>query len=172
MIEKRKNYVYGSAAEKIEYDAVEKPDYDVYEKNSVLKNKRKYKSNRKTKLKMVLLTLVGFCVCFLIMARYALITKLSYNYSEYRAQHDSIKAENSILEVFIENETDLGTIKELAEQKLNMKTPDRSQIVYVEVPKDDFTTIADAYKTPNETKNSKNVFVMVVDAFSKFLSTY
>ncbi len=133
MKQKGYGYVHGSAARKLEYD--------VYEENRVLKAKKQYKSNRKVKLRMVLAILAVLSAGLAVMCRYAIITKASYDINQKERIYDEIRNENSILKVQIETMTDLNEVKETAENRLGMQMPDKSQIVYIKVPRNDYTVM-------------------------------
>jgi len=158
LIEKSETYVYGTAAKKIEYD--------VYEHNEVLKTKKKVRSNNKAKVKIVFMLMVVFCMFFLMMYRYAVITELNYDIARADGNYNKLKENNARLLVEIEKETDLRKIKEIAEEKLNMQKPDKFQTVYISVPKNDFTVVADAYK--NTDKENTGVLSALLDKVSKF----
>lgn len=133
MIQEDYDYVQGTAAKQLEYD--------VYENNKVLKAKKRYKSNRKMKFKFVMSTLVVLCAGLVVMYRFAVITKISYRIDQMQNQYTELRNENSLLKVQIETETDLTNIKETAELKLGMQAPDKSQIVYIKVPRNDYTVV-------------------------------
>jgi len=158
LIEKRETYVYGTAAKKIEYD--------VYEHNEILKEKKKVRTNNKAKVKIVFTLMVVFSMFFLIMYRYAMITELNYEIARAESDFSKIKDNNARLLVEIEKETDLRKIKEIAEEKLNMQKPDKFQTVYISVPKNDFTVVADAYKEMG--KENTNVLSALLEEASKF----
>jgi Cell division protein len=133
LIQKDNNYVSGTAARKLEYD--------VYEQNNVLKAKKKYKNNRMAKFRLVLSMMAVFIVGFIVVYRFALITQMSYNINKSESVYNQIRNENSLLRMQVEKNTDLTRIKELAETKLGMQKPDKSQIVYIRVPKNDYTVV-------------------------------
>ncbi|HOJ10800.1 MAG TPA: cell division protein FtsL [Clostridiales bacterium] len=151
MVQKNNKYVYGTAAEKIQYD--------VYEKNKVLKEKKQYKANNAIKLKMVASILLAFLIGFAVMYRYALIADMNYKISNMERQYEKLKNENSRLKVAIENETNLSRISEIAQNELGMQKPDKYQIVHIRVPKTSYTVISDAYKN---TTAKENLFVELV----------
>ena len=138
MAQKRNNYVYGTAAEKIEYD--------VYEHNEVLKEKKKYRANRLIKVKMVVGILLLFSLGLIVMYRYALIAEINFKISSKEKQYEELKNENSRLKVAIENETNLSKITQVAQNELGMQKPDKYQIVYIDVPKTSFTVTSEQYK--------------------------
>ncbi len=146
MKQKSYEYVQGSAARQLEQTEQEQQSrkleqYDVYEKNSVLKAKKQYKINRKVKLKLVLSILMVLVAALAVMYRFALITQLSYNINKNEAIYSDLRNENSILKVQVETQTDLTEIKEIAETRLGMQKPDKSQIVYIKVPRNDYTVV-------------------------------
>lgn len=160
MIQAGKNYVYGTAAEKLEYD--------VYEGNKVLKDKKRQRANNKAKLKMVCNILIVFAACFTVMYRYALITDLGYNIHKANKTYKEVLNENTRLKIAIEKEMDLNKVREIAETKLGMHKPYKHQIIYVKVPKNDFTKIPDDY---NQTGNTvENLFAMIFERVGKFAS--
>ncbi|MCX7921313.1 MAG: cell division protein FtsL [Clostridia bacterium] len=135
MIQSNNKYVYGTAAEKIEYN--------VYEENVVLKKKKQQRSNTKAKFKMIGYILTAFAVCFIIMLRYALITDINYEISQMNKKYNDLRNDNSRLKVALEKEVDLHKVRDVAETKLGMHKPDKYQVVYIKVPKSDFTKVAE-----------------------------
>ena len=133
MIQKDYGYVQGSTARQIQYD--------VYEKNTVLKEKKRYKNNRIVKFKLVLSVLAVLIAGLTVMYRFAAITQLSYTINQNENLYDELRNQNSILKVQIETNTDLTNIKELAETRLGMQKPDKSQIVYIKVSRNDYTVV-------------------------------
>lgn len=158
MIQVEKSYVNGTAAKKLEYD--------VYKENKVLKAKKKAKLDNKVKLKTVGYVMAIFAVGFILMYRYALITEINYNLNKLERQCNEIKNENSRLKVAVETETDLVKVKQLAEQRLSMQEPDMHQIFYVNIPKNDYTAVAESYS--NLGKSNKSMFAMLLDKVGKF----
>ncbi|MFA6308285.1 MAG: cell division protein FtsL [Clostridia bacterium] len=130
-----KNYINGTSARKL--------DYNVYEENEVLKEKKKHKSNNKIKSKMIFSFMIIFALGFVILGRYATLTQLNYNVSKYTNEYNEIQDKNVKLKVDIQSKTDLNKVRQIAEQKLGMQKPDKNQIVYVDVPKTDFTVVND-----------------------------
>lgn len=158
---------FGNDYEYIQGSAVRKPEYDVYEQNKVLKAKKRYKSNRKVKVKMIFAIMVVLTAALAVMWRYAIITKTSYEISQKEKEYNELRNENAILRVEIESETDLTTIKETAENKLGMAMPQKSQIIYVKVPRNDYTVVVqEENKAPGD-DNFINVFVSKVASLAK-----
>lgn len=148
-----KNYIDGTAAIKT--------DYDVYSENKVLSKKREYRHNGKIKLKTVCLILTAFGMALLLMYRFALITEINYKISNMESEYNKLRNENSRLKVAIEEHMDLSEIKEAAENKLGMQKPDKYQIVYLNVPKKDFTIVNKEYV--NNMESEKGMFAFLAD---------
>jgi len=151
---KNDNYVYGTSAKKIQYD--------VYEENKVLKEKKKYRSNRFIKLKIVFSILLVFIAGFIVMYRYALITDLNYKISKLEKEYENLKDDNLRLKIAIEKDTDLSKIKTIAEERLCMQKPDKYQIIHIRVPKNNFTVTSDTYK--NNTENNRIIALILTKA--------
>lgn len=130
-----KSYVHGNTARKLEYD--------VYEENKVLSEKKKQRTNNKVKVRVVVAFMAVFALCSVVMYRYALITEMNYKINAGMNALDQLKDENSILEVKIEKELDLQKIQQYAQENLGMQKPDKSQCVFVNVPRSDFTVVSD-----------------------------
>lgn len=160
MIETNTNYVYGSAAPKIEYN--------VYEENEVLKRKKLHKSNYKVKLKMVFAILSVFCCFVLLMYRYAIITELNYSVEKAAKNYAKIKNENTLLKIEIDKNLDLNSIREIAEKRLGMQKPDKNQIVYVKVPKTDVTILDNAFAADKK-QEDKGVLVALISKVSSLV---
>ncbi len=161
MIQKDYEYVHGSAARQLEYD--------VYEENKVLKAKKRYKSNRKIKLRMVVAIIAVLAAGLAVMCRYAIITKLSYDLNSLEKDYEKIRNENSVLKVQIETKTDLNEIKEAAEKRLGMQMPDKSQIIYIKVPRNDYTVVM----TPKiQTGNDEGIIGALADKASGLIKLF
>lgn len=139
MIQKDYEYIQGATARKLQYN--------VYEENTVLKAKKRYKNNRKVKLKLVLSIVAVLIAGLTVTYRFAAITQISYNIIKSEKTYNDLRNENSILRVQVETETDLTDIKEMAETRLGMQKPDKSQVVYIKVPRNDYTVVV---KTQDE----------------------
>lgn len=155
-------YVYGSVAENIKNDT-----YDPYEENAVLKSKKTARSNAKIKTKIIFNIFIIFGMCAIIMFRYAQISQLNYDSNKLSKQYVTMQNENSRISIEIEKAMDLNGIREVAETHLSMHKPDKSQIVYVNVPKEDVTILA--------SKEQSKVLVMfknVENSIKKFLNIF
>ena len=180
MIERDYQYIQGSTVRQIVHDsAVIQPEYDheyddlgyddseqvateydVYEENKLLKAKRQYKRNRKVKLKMVMAIMAVLAAGLTVMWRYAIITKISYEISQMEADYNKLRNDNAILRVKIETATDLNEVKEIAENRLGMKMPEKSQIVYIKIPRNDYTVLMES---KDEASDEGSIFKAVLN---------
>lgn len=158
MIQADKSYVHGTAARKIEYN--------VYENNEVLKAKKKQRSYKKVKAKAVMWVLLLAAFGLVVIYRYAMITELNYNINKANKQYQELQNENIRLEAEIVKKLDLQKIREAAETRLGMQKPDEAQYVYVNVPKTDFTKLAEG----NPAQNNETGISGLFDKISRFAS--
>lgn len=141
-------YVYGSAAEKIRHDQKNISNssnsyYDLYEQNAVLKSKKTARNNAKLKKRIIVNIFLIFGMCAVIMSRYAQISQMNYDNNNLSKEYTALKNENTRLSLEIEKAMSLQSIRDIAENKLNMHTPEKSQIVYINVPKQDVIILAE-----------------------------
>jgi len=162
LVQKRNSYVYGSTAEKIEYD--------VYEHNEVLKEKKKYRANRLIKARMVAEILLIFTLGLILMYRYAQIADINFKISSKERQYEELRNENSRLKVAIENATNLSKITQIAQEELGMQKPDKYQIVYIEVPKTSFTVTSEQYK--EDVEKDTTFLAKLVNKIEMFLNLF
>ncbi|MDF2987187.1 MAG: cell division protein FtsL [Eubacterium sp.] len=140
-------YVYGSAAEKIKHESPSISNdnsryYDPYEENAVLKSKKVARNNAKLKKRIVVHIFLIFGMCAIIMFRYAQISQMNYDNNQLSKEYVTLQNENARQSIEILNAMDLNKIRDVAEKRLNMHKPEKSQIVYINVPKQDVTLLA------------------------------
>jgi hypothetical protein len=78
---------------------------------------------------------------------YAQITEMDYKLSKINKDLNEQKNENIRLSLEIQKHLDLNRIRDVAQTRLDMQKPNKHQIIYVNVPKTDFTELPekDAY---------------------------
>lgn len=158
MKQAKNNYVYGATAEKL--------SYDVYEENKVLKQKKRARSNLKQKFNTIVCLCTIFTMFMVIMLRYGAITETNYNIASKKIQVEKIVNENVLMKIDIEKRMDLNRIRQIASTKLGMHEPEKYQIVYVDVPKNDYTERNEEYiksqgvlsKVSNSFEDISNLF--------------
>ena len=157
MAETKNNYVYGSLAEKV--------NYDPYEDNAILKSKKIARDNKKLKVRIILNINLVITMFIVVMIRYAQISKMNYESNVLKSEYTRIQNENQLLSIDIQNAMDLKNIRQIAETKLDMHKPDKSQIVYVSIPKKDVTITAN-----KEQSKLTVLFNSISKGFNKFLN--
>lgn len=158
----KNKYIYGSIAEKINNDI-----YDPYEENAVLKSKKVARSNTKVKTKIIFNIFIIFGMCAIIMFRYAQISQLNYDTNKLSKEYVAIQNENALVVFEIDKAMGLESIREIAENNLNMHKPDKSQIVYVNVPREDVTILSS-----REHSKVSVMFKNVGNSIKKFLNIF
>lgn len=153
-------YIYGSAAEKMKQEQQYDQDssnyggyYDPYEQNAVLKSKKVARNNAKLKKRIMIHIFLIFGMSAVIMLRYAQISQMNYDNNILSKQYLTLQNENTRLSLEIEKAMSLQSIRDIAENKLNMHAPEKSQVVYISVPKQDVTILA--------AKQESKLFVMI-----------
>ncbi len=157
MAETKIDYVHGSLAEKIKYDP--------YEDNAILKSKKTARDNKRVKVRIILSIFLVFAMFIVVMFRYAQISQLNYESNIMKSEYTKLQNENQLLLIDIQNAMDLKNIRQIAETKLDMHKPDKSQIVYVSVPKKDVTITAN-----KEQSKLTVLFNGIHKSVSKFLN--
>jgi Cell division protein FtsL. len=155
--ESKNEYIHGSLAEKV--------NYDPYEENAILKSKKIARDNYRLKARIVFNIFLVFAMFIVVMLRYAQISQLNYESNVLKSQYSKLQSENQLLNIDIENAMDLKNIRQIAETKLDMHKPDKTQIVYVNIPKKDVTITAS-----KEQSKLVVIFDNIQDSLKKFLS--
>lgn len=110
------------------------------------------------KLNTILGVLVCFAVLFFIMLRYAAITEASNTIARYKHELNQIKTANEQVEVELNRSIDLRKVEEIAKNKLGMQTPEKHQIIMVELERNDYSEIPDIRP---ENDNQQGVLVFI-----------
>ena len=102
--------------------------------------KKKIKSKRqiKSQLKIIGYVVVVFSILLAISYRNSLINENFAQIKKLRADLASIEKENEQLQVNIENNLNLKTVEQSAQEQLGMQKLNSSQKVYVNLPKQDY----------------------------------
>ncbi len=133
MYDSKNQYINGSVAKRLEYE----PNEAI----TKIKREKNIRAINIMKLKLFSFVTLILILSLVVLYRYSTITELNYCVDKYEKEYKQIKNENSIIKVRIENSTDLQTLRDIAENKLGMQKPDKCQIVYVKVPKNDFLLV-------------------------------
>ncbi len=115
--------------------------------------KEKIKQENMMKRKVVLIVLIIFAVLFVISYRSSKISANFAEIKELKKELESIEKENEQLSVTIESTLNLNNIEKIAEDKLGMQKLKSEQIVYVNLPKEDYIQPASETVNKNVEKN-------------------
>lgn len=107
-------------------------------KNINLAQKAKLKKERMMKMKVIAMVLCLFAVLFVISYRSSLISENFAQIKNLKKELESLEKENQQLNVGIESTLNLNNIEKIAEEKLGMQKLKSDQIVYVNLPKQDY----------------------------------
>ena len=151
-MDRKHSYVYGSAAPNIAHRAEQPLEQQRIERKQTTPPVPKKSNIPKAKLVFALLFVAS--VCFVILYRFCVITELNSRMGALNEQYNRLRDENRMLNVEIETSIDLNRIKEIAETKLNMHTPERYQMVLVSVPKSNYSVVLDYDYIDNTTQKS------------------
>lgn len=138
------------------YDTYRNEDIQVVEKPKIVSNP-KVKTKRKNKILPIMIVLAGFGLCSLTVARYAMIAqnqadilKLEQVLEEEYKKESRLKLELSYCE-------DLDKIEEFAKNNLEMNYPDKSQILYVELPQQNADQVDDEKESDEQIDEQINL---------------
>ena len=99
--------------------------------------KKKSKAKLIKHIKNVVYLCLGFAIAFLICYRYSLIDEKFNQLEKIKKELITAKTINEQIQADIESQTDLSYIENYAKYQLGMQKPSNSQIVYVNVEKED-----------------------------------
>lgn len=137
----RSRYQYETSPRKLqpEYRPTKKqyPKKSTAKKNNV-KTKSKQQAKKNTNSKIILYIGAIFVILFAVSYRNALIAQKYSEIKNLKSELSEVEKENKQLEVNIESKTNLGAIEEKASKELGLKKLDDSQIIYVNLEKQDY----------------------------------
>ncbi len=99
--------------------------------------KPKVKRHLKSKVKIVLYVVIGFIILFAISYRNSVINEKFTQIKTLKTNLAALEKENEQLAVNIENNLNLKTIEQSAQELLGMQKLENAQKVYVKLPKED-----------------------------------
>lgn len=128
VVEKNKknygNYTYGNVAYELEPKVVKE--------KKVVKRKNK-KNNVKNKLKLIFSIGLLTVFSFIILTRYAAITKMTYNIRSIKSDVAKMQKLNENITVEIAKQNNIRSVEKLATGKYGMVMPESKNVVYVDV---------------------------------------
>ena len=108
------------------------------EVNKKQKQKKKEKRELKIEVKVIAYVAIGFTVLLAISYRNSVINEKFTQNKSLKSDLATIQKENEQLEVSIESSLNLKTIEQSARELLGMQKLEKSQTVYINLPKQDY----------------------------------
>ncbi|MGE4283691.1 MAG: hypothetical protein AB7G87_08215 [Clostridia bacterium] len=140
------------------------PDYEPREKQrESIKPQPKVKAVGK--LKTISGIFICFAIAFCILLRYVSITEASNKIDGYKRQLSDIQRVNEQMQVEIDRSIDLKKVEEIARTKLEMRKPEKYQIVYVKLDRSDYAEIVELQEHKLQNRN----ITRIVNAISNVL---
>lgn len=158
IVEKHKSCISGSNALMIEVKR-EKEKTDKYKRLQREKREReirKSKEKNQKKKSAISYILILFALGILLTSRYAIIFNIQKDLSSVKNQIQQIGAENEALKIDILRVSSYESVKNTAEKQLNMKEPDNSKAMMVDLSKNNF-------KEANKDKEKLNIIEKLKD---------
>jgi len=135
-----------AAQKRYSYEPI--PEYQDYQRqNKKLKVITITRKKAILRFKAIFGIIVFFALGMFILSRYSMINEENRNIYKLKTELTNLNKENTQIQVSLNRKVDLEQIEKDAIQKLGMQYPDKNQIIYVQIPKTDFTEI------PVETEN-------------------
>ncbi len=138
-------YQYETSPRKIQPEY--RPQQKKYPKKSTAKKtkvtskkqiNKKQKRELKVEVKVIIYIAIGFAILLAISYRNSVINEKFTQNKSLKSSLAAIQKENEQLEVSIENSLNLKTIEQSARELLGMQKLEKSQTVYINLPKQDY----------------------------------
>lgn len=100
--------------------------------------KKQVKKQANSQIKVMAYVAIGFMILFAISYRNSVINEKFSEIKTLKSNLSAIQKENEQLEVNIENGLNLQTVEQSAKEMLGMQKLDKSQTVYINLPKQDY----------------------------------
>lgn len=115
-----------------------KSQYNKNNKKQQTKVQKKFKNH----VKIVKYVLIGFAILFAISYRNSVINEKFAQIKNLKTNLAAVEKENEQLKVNIENSLNLKNVEQSAKENLGMQKLDKSQTVYINLPKEDYVEAA------------------------------
>jgi len=151
------DYIHGSAAPKLPVQP-QRVEQQKERKNPPVRKKVIEPEFRAIPIgKMVFCILIGFGILFTIIFRFSTITEMNCKLTALNQEYESLKDSNRKLQADIGVRINLENVRKIAEEQLDMKTPDSYQRIPVKVPRVNFSRVSQ--EKPEEKKTIKSILM-------------
>jgi len=140
IVEKQKNYINGSNAlmPELKKDTQKKDKYKKLQREKREREIRISKEKNQKKKSAIRYILILFALGILLTSRYAIIFNIQKDLSSVKNQIQKVDSENEALKIDILKVSSYESVKNTAEKQLNMKEPDNSKALIVDLSKNNF----------------------------------
>jgi len=101
--------------------------------------------------------IVSFCLCFLILYRYGVLSEMNLQLGKMNRECALLKDTGRMLKVDIESSIQLDRVRDLAKSEYAMHEPISNQIIPVFIPKSQYSVVKDP-KYISELADTKRTF--------------
>lgn len=115
--------------------------------------KQQVKKQANNQIRLITYVAIGFIILFAISYRNSVINEKFSEIKTLKSNLSDIQKENEQLEVSIENGLNLQTVEQSAKEMLGMQKLEKSQTVYINLPKQDYIEPATEEITKEENLN-------------------
>ena len=159
-------YTYGNVAYALQ------PDYSPYRfreaeeerrKEEARQEKAEARESRVSSIKMIGVALVLFVGCLAFMGMHVLVDNAEVSLRRQKAELESLKSSNAILEAELTEQLDMDYIRTEATERLGMSEPQSYQVVYIDVPKQSYTVQHNA----DDAAEGTSILTKVTDLWKK-----
>jgi cell division protein FtsL len=164
VITEKENVIYGNTVLAPQFEPLRKRENKEYDdlnkaKKEMLKNmkNKRFKSKLYTMRNISVIFIIGLAIVF----RYSMIYNYENKLNNVRIEEKKITAENEQLKLDLVKMNNLSNIEEIAVNQLHMVRPDKSEVVFMDLSKDNFA----AYKSDSQNNTQKSF----VDYLKKIL---
>ncbi|HZK27761.1 MAG TPA: cell division protein FtsL [Thermoclostridium sp.] len=140
----RNSYIYGSAAPQLN-EPQQTPERQAKTNRNPVHKKTVVTEIEVEILpvaQMIICILIAFAIFSTIIYRFGTITEMNCVLSALNEEYETLKDDNRKLQVSIGSTINQENIRKIAQERLNMKTPDSYQRIPIEVPKVNYSTLA------------------------------
>lgn len=155
-----KNLINGNTAlnpKRKSYYPSKEEEYEKQKRENDKRRKASIEKRAEKKAKIIKYIFATFIIGVILICRYSTVYKLQKNLLDVKYQIHNLNMENESLKVQLIKASDMEKVEEIAKTKLNMVTPDKNNIMYVENTKDYF-----AKDTKENVKNKNEDLIIKI----------
>jgi len=140
----RQSYISGNTVVSPEYNPSKKYNDEKYKKLQKAKKEAQSKMRKQqTKQKLVVIRMISFVfvIGIILLLRYVAIYKMQANLLSYKTEISNYKAQNESLRLILAKNGNIKAVEETAINNLHMVRPSASQVMMVDLSKENFNKV-------------------------------